>query len=252
MYTTKAVLLVLPALGALASPFQPHEKREDTGGSGSAPETSNIKWPADGSQNPGGNIQVGWANSGVLFGSQKPSDIIRNNVSSTCATIGTCINGNDVSVPSSSLIDGGQVATLDISYTVDGDYPTWVHNGLIEMLAFVMDNQTTVQNNVCGLYNDGAVCAGTTGGDFCPETKECYDQYTAPGSVAVVLAGDNVDPNAAPGYISVQFTTKEEGSDGNLCDTMTTLGSGLAGFIADESAGPVGGIFTLASLFCDM
>ena len=135
--------------------------------------------------------------------------------------------------------------TLDIKYTVNGDYPQWVHNGLIDMLAWAIGNQTQT-NNVCYSPYATSSCNFMA---YCPEPQQsCQDQYTAPGAVAVVLAGDMVDADAAPGYISMQFDIEKEG-DGDLCSKLTSLGAGLAGFTG-EAGGPAGGLFTLASLFC--
>ena len=239
MYSISFALVTARLLtGVIATPIvdtiHQHERRQEV-------STAQVEW-----KNPtGGNMQLGYADKGVQFGNMKPSDIINNNISVTCGTIGTCVGNNNVDVGKAQWINSGELDDLDISYTVSGDYPQWAHNGLIEMLAWAMDNQTQT-NNAC--YSPYSECGSFE--SYCPEPqKSCQDQYTAPGSVAVVLAGNMVDADAAPGYISVQFTVKEEGDDG-ICSKLTTLGSGLASFIGDAS-GPVGGMFTLASLFCD-
>ena len=239
MYTQALAFASLPLLAQCTPVDIPssHDKRD------SAPSTSEVKW-----SNPtGGNLQLGFADQGLQFGTTKPSDIIRNNVSSICSTVGTCVGGNDVTMPKAQYIDSGDLEDLDISFTVDGDYPQWVHNGLIDMLAWAYDNQTQT-NNVC--YSPYAT-SSCNFESYCPQPQQsCQDQYTAPGSIAVVLAGDDAPSDAAPGYISVQFTIQKDGDSG-LCGNLFKIGSGVAGFIG-EAGGPAGGIFSLASLFCNL
>lgn len=82
-----------------------------------------------------------------MYGQKKPSDIMRDQIASYCGTVGTCIGaGTDVDVGSTQYLDGSTLEDLDISFTAVGQYPAWVHNGLIDLLAESIDSQTTTDN----------------------------------------------------------------------------------------------------------
>ena len=80
------------------------------------------------------------------------------------------------------------------------------------------------------------------GGTFVP-SRTCYDQYSAPASVAVVYDGG--DKDSAPPFIEVNFKL-HNGEDG-LCPLFTTMGSAISGAIG----APTGGLFSLAAPFCN-
>ena len=238
MHTQAFILAALSFMVTLEA--NPVEKIGDIQSRDTAPTTGDIRW----NNTQPGNIQVGWADQGLKFGGVKPSTYINNNVTSMCSPVGTCQDGINVAFPKVTLYDENNVEALDVTMTVTGDYAPSHRDGLLEMLAFALDNQTTT-TNACGVPFDTSGCP--SGACLLPQ-KECGDMYTAPGSVAVVLTGDYAPNDTTPGYINVQFDIEDAAA--GLCSTMTTTGAGLSGFIG-EASGPVGGLFTLASLFCN-
>lgn len=75
---------------------------------------------------------------------------MRDQIAAYCGTVGTCIGaGTDVSVGGTQYLDGSTLEDLDISFTAVGQYPAWVHNGLIDLLAESIESQTTTTNGNC-------------------------------------------------------------------------------------------------------
>lgn len=131
-YYASVAAALLPLIYSIhASPIQ-NKPRQTSG---------QIEWT-----NPdGGNLQIFFSDETVNFGTMNPADIINNNIAGTCEDEGVCIQGSN-DVGQTQYVSGPGLADEDISYTAEGQYPSWIHNGLIAMMAGVMQNQTTVNN----------------------------------------------------------------------------------------------------------
>lgn len=226
MYSSVIIITLSTFSGiAFASPLQIESRQTD-----GATTWSN---PAG-----GGNINMFFSDATVNYGQAVPADLIAKNVSATCGTDGLCVQGSqDLGTYGIIVTDG--LGKQDISYTAEGQYPSWIHNGFVSLLSAVMANQTKVHHKC---YEDIEPCSGEANCPVGPKT--CIKEYVAPAAVGVVQVNTEA---ATPGAMQVQFTVQQL-FDTGLCNDLATVGAGLIGLVPE--IGGIGGLFSIAALGC--
>ncbi|MCJ1371116.1 hypothetical protein MMC20_002331 [Loxospora ochrophaea] len=156
-----------------------------------------------------GTIKLTFSDDTVKLGTL-PVDVIIANLTSLCADEGQCDTG-PVSIKGYQLIGTGHdesySSTEDETVTIaaSGSYPTWIHNGLLEVLG--------------AAANSVANCSSVTvKPPLCPEIRglpgDCPDQ-------------DPNSSNSAPPFITNDITVTYPTEDG-FCSTFSTIGSAVA------------------------
>jgi hypothetical protein len=140
-----------------------------------------------------------------------------------CHTSGQC-ETNDIEL-TGQLFKSESVDDIKVTLGPSGEYPTWIHNGLLDALAAAAK---TVAKCESGTYTNR--CFGSTAMAYCPENKVEYTNCEVPK-----YWGINYQPadlgNAAPPNIDVNVAMEKLG-DGGLCENVMTALGGVAGMFS--------------------
>ena len=118
----------------------------------------------------GSNTEITVSDSTIWWGCGVDPVQTLNNVSSVCQTSGACLSGSPYTLPVGYITpDSGDAQpnpeTLSISAT--GNYPSWLHNGIVEALQAVMSAKGVVNTQSAhwgsgpASGREGALTAGT-------------------------------------------------------------------------------------------
>ncbi|KAI0860478.1 hypothetical protein F4860DRAFT_221366 [Xylaria cubensis] len=172
------------------------------------------------------------------MGTVKVQDII-DILSGACSEQGNC-NTNEGSIDGQIVNGGrgGEVKDITVVVTPGGDYPTWIHNGLLETLLDALDKAVECQE-----VTNISDCVGSGLGAYCPEHKITVNQCKLPKYFAVNYQADDAS-HAAPPFIEAKLDL--EVAESGFCAKFTTIGSAIAGAVN----GAAGGVFSLIGLAC--
>lgn len=140
---------------------------------------------------------------------------------------------------SGTLTKPSRIDTLKIKLGPDGSYPTWIRNGLVDILALAAKEVAKCEEVT---YTNH--CFGTTAMAYCPQKKSKGINCEVPKFWGINYQAPDA-ANAAPPNVGVDIAIAE--TEGNkLCeDVMGGLGA-VAGVVNAYA----GGAFTLLAFAC--
>ncbi|KAF2111832.1 hypothetical protein BDV96DRAFT_634595 [Lophiotrema nucula] len=196
--------------------------------------------------NSNGNINIFFGKDSVNLGDRIIDDI-HNQLASVCHEHGSC-DTNDVIFTTAAWAQRDyEPGTITIQ--PDGEYPTWIRNGLLDTL---MAAVKAIAKCESGVYI-GPQCM-IRPCDLPEHTP--YTQCTVPNYWGINYQGPDTCSGCAPPFMN--FAVSMETVDDKLCEELLGAANGLstiAGSVTGEPGAAVGGtlsgIFTLAALFCD-
>ncbi|KAH7377620.1 hypothetical protein BKA66DRAFT_422058 [Pyrenochaeta sp. MPI-SDFR-AT-0127] len=183
-----------------------------------------------------GNIKLTFSRETVQIGTLTTDEII-GTVAPICHESGQC-ETNDLEMKA-QLFSSESVKNLIITIGPDGEYPTWIRNGLLDTLGAAAK---TVAKCTDGTYTN--TCPGVSAMAYCPRKKTKFTNCEVPKYWGINYQHPSVG-NAAPPNLGFNINVVEEGKE-DLCENVMT---GL-GAVAGAVHGVAGGIFTLLTFAC--
>ena len=153
-----------------------------------------------------------------------------------CHESGQC-ETNDIEL-TSQLFSSETVKAIKVTLGPNGNYPTWIRNGLLDALGAAARVVAKCED---GTYTN--TCPGTTAMAYCPRKKTQFTNCEVPKFWGINFQDPSVG-NAAPPSMSLDV--EMEVLDGDLCEKALT---GL-GAVAGAVHGVGGGVFTLLTMLC--
>lgn len=154
-----------------------------------------------------------------------------------CHESGQC-ETNDIDLKS-QLFSSETVTDIKVTVGPDGSYPTWIRNGLVDVLRA---SAKAVAKCEDGTYTN--TCPGSTAMAYCPRTKTKFTNCEVPKFWGVNYQAPNA-ADAAPPNVGLDISMETEG--GQVCeDAMTGIGA-----VAGAVNGVAGGMFTLLTFACN-
>lgn len=145
------------------------------------------------------------------------TDEIIGTVAPICHESGQC-ETNPLEMKS-QLFTSESVTNLIITISPDGEYPTWIRNGLLDALGAAAK---TVAKCEDGTYTN--TCPGVTAMAYCPRRKTQFTNCEVPKYWGINYQHPSVG-NAAPPNLGFNINVVEEGKE-DLCENvMTGLGA---------------------------
>lgn len=164
-------------------------------------------------------------------------DTIFGAVAPICHESGQC-ETNDIELHA-QFFKSESVENLDITIGPDGEYPTWIRNGLVDVLHAAVASIAKCES---GTYTNQ--CFGSSAMAYCPRKKTKYTNCEVPKYWGINYQAPDA-ANAAPPNIGLNINVEKSG-DGGVCeDAMSVLGT-----VAGAVNGYAGGVFSLLSFAC--
>ncbi|EMD63686.1 hypothetical protein GGP41_005676 [Bipolaris sorokiniana] len=186
--------------------------------------------------NTKGNIKLTFSKETVQVGSLTP-DAIMAAVGPICHESGQC-ETNPIEL-SGTLTSSSRVDPIKVTLGPDGSYPTWIRNGLVDLLALAAKEVAKCEEVT---YTNR--CFGTTAMAYCPQKKSKGINCEVPRFWGINYQALDA-PNAAPPNVGVDIAM-EKVDQSKLCeDVMGGLGA-----VAGVVNGYAGGAFTLLAFAC--
>ncbi|KAL6711512.1 hypothetical protein ACN47E_004446 [Coniothyrium glycines] len=183
-----------------------------------------------------GNIKLTFSSETVKIGTLTTDAIIAA-LNPICHESGQC-ETNPIDLKS-QLFGPDAVDALKTTLRPDGEYPTWIRNGLVDALGAAAK---AVARCEPGTYTNR--CFGSSAMAYCPAKKTPYINCEVPRYWGINYQSPDV-ANAAPPNIGLNIDVVKEGSGGVCEDVMGGLGA-----VAGAVHGVAGGIFTLLTFAC--
>lgn len=159
------------------------------------------------------------------------------------------------------LFSSETVNDLTVTIGPDGEYPTWIRNGLLDALGAAA---RTVAKCTSGTYTN--TCPGTTAMAYCPRKQTKFTNCEVPKYWGINYQ-DPKEANAAPPNLGFNIEVEEDSLSDLCTGILTGLGAVAGTFPAvldTKPLGPIdanllflgavngvgGGIFTLLTFAC--
>ncbi|EOA83352.1 uncharacterized protein SETTUDRAFT_94495 [Exserohilum turcica Et28A] len=161
----------------------------------------------------------------------------RESIGPICHESGQC-ETNEIELEG-RLTTPDSINEIKVTLGPDGSYPTWIRNGLVDILALAVKEVAQCET---GTYTNK--CFGTTAMAYCPQKKSKYTNCKVPKFWGINYQSPK-NPDGAPPNVGVDIRM-EVVDDSDLCqEVMDGIGT-VAGIVN----GYAGDTFSLLSFAC--
>ncbi|KAL1959284.1 hypothetical protein VTO42DRAFT_2471 [Malbranchea cinnamomea] len=183
-----------------------------------------------------GNLNVIFSDDVVNIGTVT-IDSIKERLTDVCSTKGQCFsNAFELEGQIHEPGLGGKTQTISVIVKPEGEYPTWIRNGLLD--ALIASVKAVIK---CREVTTTPTCANPMA--YCPSRPFTTTQCEVPRFWGVNYQHPD-EAHAAPPNMSVELDMKVD--HGGFCEDLTTAASAVGGAVS----GVAGGIFQLIGLAC--